>query len=83
MNKIKINALIIISVWLMSVSALAGNFDGSTGLICSVMDVVECAPGGKCQEVTAEEVGIPHFFKINFKNKKRVSDKIAPMTPIS
>jgi hypothetical protein len=49
---------------------VAGDFDGSNPLICAVMDVVECQPGGKCQQVTAEEVGIPHFFKINFKEKK-------------
>ena len=34
------------------------------------MDIVECGPGAKCQEVNAEEVGIPYFFKINFKDKK-------------
>ena len=33
------------------------------------MDIVECQPGGKCQQVTAEEVGIPQFLKINFKEK--------------
>jgi 6-phosphogluconate dehydrogenase len=49
---------------------MAGDFDGSKELICSIMDIVECQPGGKCQEVTAEEVGIPHFFKIDFKSKK-------------
>jgi hypothetical protein len=27
-------------------------------------------PGGKCHQVTAEEAGIPNFFKINFKDKK-------------
>jgi 6-phosphogluconate dehydrogenase len=49
---------------------VAGNFDGSKELICSVMDIVECQPGGKCQQVTAEEVGIPYFFYISFKDKK-------------
>jgi len=70
MNKMKIGGLIIISVVLMSVSAWAGNFDGSKELICSLMDIVECGPGGKCEPVTAEDVGIPHFLKINFKGKK-------------
>ncbi len=70
MNKMKICGLIILSVWMMSVSARASSFDGSKELICSAMDIVECMPGGKCVEVTAEEVGIPYFFKINFKNKK-------------
>lgn len=70
MNKMKICGLITIFIGMMSVSAMAGNFDGSKELICSIMDIVECAPGGKCQQVTAEEVGIPSFLKVNFKNKK-------------
>ena len=70
MNKIKICGLIVISVGMIFTSALAGDFDGSKELICSIMDVVECGPGGKCQQITAEEVGIPHFLRINFKDKK-------------
>ena len=70
MYKTKICSFIMMSVAMMSVSALAEDFDGSKELICSIMDIVECGPGGKCQQVTAEEVGIPHFLKINFKNKK-------------
>ena len=70
MSKIKICGLIILFVGMMSTSAVAGDFDGSKELICSTIDVIECAPGGKCQQVTAEDVGIPHFLKINFKGKK-------------
>ena len=70
MNKMKICGLITIFIGMMSISTMAGNFDGSKELICSIMDIVECAPGGKCQQVTAEEVGIPSFLKVNFKNKK-------------
>ena len=70
MKKIKICGFIIISVGMIFTSAMAGDFDGSKELICSIMDVVECGPGGKCQQITAEEVGIPHFLRINFKDKK-------------
>lgn len=70
MNKIKICGLIVISVGMIFTSAMAGDFDGSKELICSIMDVVECGPGGKCQQITAEEVGIPHFLRINFKDKQ-------------
>lgn len=70
MNKMKICSLIIISIWLISTSAMAGNFDGSKEMICAVMDITECGPGGKCQKVTAEDVGIPLFLKIDFKKKK-------------
>ena len=70
MNKMKICSLIIISIWMLSASAMAGDFDGSKELICAVMDITECGPGGKCQQVTAEEVGIPLFLKIDFKKKQ-------------
>jgi len=70
MDKMKIFGITLAIVGLIAFPALAGDFDGSNPLICAVMDVVECQPGGKCQQVTAEDVGIPHFFKINFKEKK-------------
>ncbi len=70
MNKMKIGGSIIIFICMLSVSAVAGDFDGSKPLLCAVIDIVECGPGGNCQKVTAEEVGIPRFLKINFKEKK-------------
>ena len=70
MNKLIKSGLITVFVFLIAVPAVAGDFDGSKPLICAVMDLVECQPGGKCQQVTAEDVGIPHFLKINFKEKK-------------
>ena len=55
---------------MLSVSAAAADFDGSQPLICAFIDIIECGSGGKCQPVSAEEVGIPQFIKINFKEKK-------------
>jgi hypothetical protein len=49
-------------ICMFSFPAVAGDFDGSKELICAVMDLVECQPGGKCH--------IPQFLKINFKEKK-------------
>ena len=70
MNQIKIIGLMLMTICIFSFPAMAGDFDGSKPLICAVMDLVECQPGGKCQQVAAEDVGIPHFLKINFKEKK-------------
>jgi hypothetical protein len=70
MNQLKIIGLMVTIICIFSFPVVAGDFDGSNPLICAVMDVVECQPGGKCQQLTAEDVGIPHFFKINFKEKK-------------
>ena len=70
MNKMKTLGLAIALVGLMAFPAVAGDFDGSKELLCAVMDLVECQPGGRCQQVTAEEVGIPNFLRIDFKNKE-------------
>lgn len=70
MHRMKILGLTIALAGLIAFPAVAGDFDGSKELICAVMDLVECQPGGKCQQVTAEEVGIPHFLRIDFKKKK-------------
>ena len=70
MNNAKIYGLMGLIICIFSFPALAGDFDGSKELICAVIDLVECQPGGKCQQVTAEDVGIPQFLKINFKEKK-------------
>ena len=69
MNKLIKSGLITAFVFLTALPVAAGDFDGSKELICAVMDLVECQPGGKCQQVTAEDVGIPQFLKINFKEK--------------
>ncbi|MGD2037846.1 MAG: hypothetical protein PVH28_08185 [Desulfobacterales bacterium] len=69
MSQQKIFGIMVAIICLFSFPVEAGDFDGSKSLICAVMDIVECQPGGKCQQVTAEEVGIPQFLKINFKEK--------------
>ena len=70
MRNAKIYGLMVMIICMFSFPAVAGDFDGSKPLICAVVDLVECQPGGKCQQVTAEDVGIPQFLKINFKEKK-------------
>ncbi len=65
----KISGIMLTIVCLFSVPVAAGDFDGSKELLCAVMDLIECVPGGKCKEVTAEEVGIPNFLRTNFEKK--------------
>ena len=76
MNKMKILGLTIALAGLIAFPAAAGDFDGSKELLCAIMNLVECQPGGKCQQVTAEEVGIPNFLRIDFK-KKQISATFA------
>lgn len=70
MNKWITAVLIAAFVFLIAHPGLAGDFDGSKPLICALMDLVECQPGGKCESKTAEELDLPQFFRINFEEKK-------------
>ena len=70
MNKIKPIIGLLLGLGLLVAPALAGDFDGSKPLICAAVDVTECFAGGKCQKVTAEEVNLPDFLRLNFKDKK-------------
>lgn len=79
MNQLKIIGLIVTIICILSFPVVASDFDGSNPLICAVIDVMECQPGGKCQQVTAEEVGVPLFSKIDFK-KKEISATLADGT---
>ena len=54
---------------MLTVPAVAGDFDGSKPLICAVIEVFECVPGGECQLGGAESINIPQFLKINFEEK--------------
>jgi hypothetical protein len=58
--------VLLLAVCVVPFSAVAGDFDGSKPLLCAVVDVVECKPGGECQRTTAEAVKLPHFLVINF-----------------
>ena len=69
MKNLNICGLIVLFFGVMSIPAMAGEFDGTKVLICSISEVVECGPDGKCQQPTAEEIGIPEFIKIDFKGK--------------
>ena len=85
MKKIKIFGLIAALTGLISFPAVAGDFDGSKPLICALMDLIECDAGSQCQSKTAEELGLPQFFRINFNEKKisgAQSDGSGKSTPI-
>jgi len=47
----------------------AAEFDGSTPLFCAFSKAMECQPKSVCEQVFPEEVGLPTFVKIDFKNK--------------
>jgi hypothetical protein len=48
----------------------AAGLDGSSPLLCAVIEVFECSLASDCAEVTVEDVNIPQFIRVDFKNNK-------------
>ena len=69
MNNMKKLALVVLFICAGSLTAFAGDFDGSRPVLCATTDIMECLPGGICQRVTHDAVNAPRFIKINFKDK--------------
>lgn len=62
--------LIILSALLVLPSvALAEKYDGSKPLLCSIIDVIECAPGGECLRSDAASVNLPYFVRVDTEEK--------------
>ncbi len=75
MKKIKFIGLTLLCLLITPLSVMAQVFDGSKPLYCAMTDVVECVPGGECQEVIPENVNLPNFLFINFKKKRITASK--------
>ena len=57
-------------VSVLAVPVGAADFDGSEPLLCASVDVMECDAGGECFRATADSIGAPQFYRVNFKEKK-------------
>jgi hypothetical protein len=72
MKKLKPAVVVVLFLLSLSISAYAGDFDGSKPVLCSVVTVIECTPEDGCREVTPESVAVPQFLAVDF-DKKTVS----------
>ncbi len=50
-----------------SLSARAGGFDGSSPIYCAFTKILECEGKKGCESVSAEEVSLPPFIRIEFQ----------------
>ena len=69
MKKCVLTGITILIFCITPFNAFAGDFDGTKDLMCACMRVIECGPDGNCDEVLAEDVGLPQFLRINFEKK--------------
>jgi hypothetical protein len=68
MSKMAVIASLILCLSLTS-KAIAGDFDGSKPLLVSLARIMECTPVEGCKDVSANEVRLPRFLKIDFAKK--------------
>jgi hypothetical protein len=62
--------LLVIAVMSFGADRVAlAKFDGSVPLLCVPIEVVDCEFGGKCFTGNAEDVNLPLFVKVDFKQK--------------
>ena len=54
-------------------AASAAGFDGSQDLLCAPTDIAQCDPGARCERVSASDVDLPAFLRIQFGKKRLVS----------
>ena len=70
MNKLKWIIFSVLCICISPLPVVAGDFDGSRQLLCAIIEAFECGLDGDCLELEAEDMNIPEFLNINFKEKK-------------
>jgi hypothetical protein len=58
-------SLAAITISNLPLTVLGASFDGSQTMICAPQLVIECGPGGKCEQAMAASVNLPNFFQID------------------
>jgi hypothetical protein len=61
--------LVLLSLSLLAVPALAADFDGSKPLLCATQSALDCARGDDCAAGLPEEIGAPSFMRIDLAKK--------------
>ncbi len=68
--KIMWTIALVLCVFILPFTGATAEFDGSKPLLCASVDVMECDAGAECFRATADSIGAPQFYRINFKEKK-------------
>jgi hypothetical protein len=58
----------------MPLLAVAGDFDGSKPLVCTVIEASECIMGEGCKAVAPDEINLPRYLWVNV-GQNMIQDK--------
>jgi hypothetical protein len=75
-----IGIILVTFICIVPLSLSAAGLDGSSPLLCAVIEVFECSLERDCNEVTLEGANVPQFIKLDFKNKKISSPEGSKVT---
>ena len=64
-----IRNLVVAGLALLSLPALAADFDGSKPLLCATQSALDCARGDDCAAGLPEDIGAPSFMRIDLAKK--------------
>ena len=74
MDIVRVTGIALLCIAIIPLSVMAGDFDGSKPLHCTLVDTIECLPGGECTKVTPSAVNLPDTILIDYE-KKRIAVK--------
>jgi hypothetical protein len=60
--------VLVVCLMIPSQQAYAGDLDGSTPVICAFTRALECDSTEGCEAATLEDLQMPRFFRVDFKN---------------
>ena len=69
MDIVRVTGIALLCIAIIPLSVMAGDFDGSKPLHCTLVDTIECLPGGNCQKVDPAEVNLPGTILIDYAKK--------------
>jgi hypothetical protein len=64
-----IRNLVLLSLSLLALPALAADFDGSKPLLCATQAALDCSRGDDCAAGLPEEIGAPAFMRLDLAKK--------------
>jgi hypothetical protein len=53
----------------LSPDGFAATFDGSQPIICATFEMLECEPGLRCEQETADNLDAPQFLQVSVQDK--------------
>ncbi len=69
MNRTKKMIVMVLFIFFLPLTGVAGDFNGSNSLLCAVIEEFDCTPSEECLSGSPQSINLPQFLRIDFKEK--------------